>query len=303
MKSYRNILVVLDASGFNRNALEKALFLGKIIPGCKITLFLPVFDFAEELTLIGDFTQKEEILRGVIEARQKEVDDAISEVCPDAQNIASKVVWSRSTAESTLNEISEGQYDLVLKPAGDDADNLDNILFTPDDWQITRKSQVPVTLIQGREWKKGGNIVVATTFTGNDINNKINLKLLREAQMLAKLTEANIHLVNVVPTPAMQMNADVPGFIPDTYHKALHEDHRRKLTAFAFAHRIPLENTHAITGLPDMVIPDLAKRLDADLVILGTAGRDGLAGALIGNTAEIVVSELQCDVLMLKVAV
>ena len=33
---------------------------------------------------------------------------------------------------------------------------------------------------------------------------------------------------------------------------------------------------------------------------MGTVGRSGITGALIGNTAEVVLDSLECDVLVLK---
>ena len=50
------------------------------------------------------------------------------------------------------------------------------------------------------------------------------------------------------------------------------------------------------------MIPDLAKRLDAELVVLGTKGRTGFSAALLGNTAEHVLERLNCDVLAIKPA-
>ena len=48
------------------------------------------------------------------------------------------------------------------------------------------------------------------------------------------------------------------------------------------------------------MIPQVASELDAELVIIGTVGRVGISAALIGNTAEHVIDELNCDVLAVK---
>jgi universal stress protein E len=53
-------------------------------------------------------------------------------------------------------------------------------------------------------------------------------------------------------------------------------------------------------GLPEDVIPKYAQQLDAELVVLGTVGRQGISAALIGNTAEHVIDKLNCDVLAIK---
>ena len=53
-------------------------------------------------------------------------------------------------------------------------------------------------------------------------------------------------------------------------------------------------------GLPEDIIPKHAQQLDAELVVLGTVGRQGISAALIGNTAEHVIDKLNCDVLAIK---
>jgi universal stress protein E len=53
-------------------------------------------------------------------------------------------------------------------------------------------------------------------------------------------------------------------------------------------------------GLPEVIIPQVAKEIDAELVVIGTVGRLGISAALIGNTAEHVIDALDCDVLTVK---
>lgn len=49
-----------------------------------------------------------------------------------------------------------------------------------------------------------------------------------------------------------------------------------------------------------MLIPRTAQKLDAVVTVIGTVARTGLSGALIGNTAEVVLDTLESDVLVLK---
>jgi len=60
------------------------------------------------------------------------------------------------------------------------------------------------------------------------------------------------------------------------------------------------DHTHLREGFPEDVIPDVAKELEAELVVLGTLGRTGLSAALLGNTAEHVISKLSCNLLAIK---
>ncbi|WP_428995743.1 universal stress protein [Lamprobacter modestohalophilus] len=50
--------------------------------------------------------------------------------------------------------------------------------------------------------------------------------------------------------------------------------------------------------MPRDAIPEAATALRADLVIIGTTGRSGLSGWLIGNTAETILGRLGCSVLI-----
>ncbi|MBK9516443.1 MAG: universal stress protein [Anaeromyxobacter sp.] len=63
-----------------------------------------------------------------------------------------------------------------------------------------------------------------------------------------------------------------------------------------------LAGTHLPAGNPAAAIPALADELDADLVVLGSAGRNGLAGILIGSTAEAIVTRLARSVAVVKPA-
>ena len=44
----------------------------------------------------------------------------------------------------------------------------------------------------------------------------------------------------------------------------------------------------------------MASKLQAAVTIIGTVARTGLTGALIGNTAEVVLDKVESDVLVLK---
>jgi nucleotide-binding universal stress UspA family protein len=52
--------------------------------------------------------------------------------------------------------------------------------------------------------------------------------------------------------------------------------------------------------LPGVAIPALATQLKADLVVMGTVGRSGIPGLLMGNTAETILDQLSCSVLVMK---
>ena len=58
--------------------------------------------------------------------------------------------------------------------------------------------------------------------------------------------------------------------------------------------------TQVLRGKGSIEILDIAKKLDVDLIILGTHGRSGISHFLIGSTAEKIVRSATCPVLTVK---
>jgi nucleotide-binding universal stress UspA family protein len=75
---------------------------------------------------------------------------------------------------------------------------------------------------------------------------------------------------------------------------------RNKIGEKAFDYLGP--NFHLREGNPRDVIPSAAEKMNADLVVMGTISRTGILGFLIGNTAEVILNNLDCSVLTSKPA-
>ncbi len=63
---------------------------------------------------------------------------------------------------------------------------------------------------------------------------------------------------------------------------------------------LPGKNIHLIKGDAADVVPGRARALKADVIVMGTLSRTGIAGLLIGNTAEKILGEVDCSVLAVK---
>jgi universal stress protein E len=57
---------------------------------------------------------------------------------------------------------------------------------------------------------------------------------------------------------------------------------------------------HLMSAHPVNAIPALARKLHCDMVVMGAVSRSGLKRLLIGNTAERIIDDLPCDVLVVK---
>ena len=57
---------------------------------------------------------------------------------------------------------------------------------------------------------------------------------------------------------------------------------------------------HLVKGQAQKEIPRLAQSREADLFVMGTVARTGVAGLFIGNTAEAILEQIECSVLAVK---
>ena len=88
----------------------------------------------------------------------------------------------------------------------------------------------------------------------------------------------------------------------DKIVRGTREAHKRWLTTLLGNH--PLEDlqcqVYLLKGEAGRLIPALAKVKKAELIVMGTVSRTGVAGLLIGNTAEKVLRQANCSVLTVK---
>ncbi|MBU2924318.1 universal stress protein UspE [Colwellia sp. 4_MG-2023] len=303
MKTYQKILVVIDPSTDEQKALQRAIDLAANIKASggqvEITAFLSIFDFSYEMTTILSNDDRGAMRQSVIKDKELWLEGIISDLKPDI-DISNLVVWHNRPFESIIEQVIQNNYDLVIKGTHQH-DRFKSVIFTPTDWHILRKCPCPVLLVKEHEWPSNGNILAAINVGSDETeHNSLNNKITKEAKNLAQLIQGNVHLVNSFPGTPVNIAIEIPEFNSSEYNNTMLQHHKKSMAAHATEFEIDITNTHVEEGLPERVIEEVADKIDAELVVLGTIGRTGISAALIGNTAEHVIDQLNCDVLALK---
>ncbi|WP_199608624.1 universal stress protein UspE [Flocculibacter collagenilyticus] len=299
MEKLSNLLVVLDPTSEEQKALLRAIEFSQKHP-CKLTVFLSIYDFSYEMTTMLSSDERESMRQAVITDREEWIHELFSTLSVDPSEIDIKVVWHNRPYEAIIEQVKEHGYNLVVKGTHQH-DTLKSVIFTPTDWNILRKCPCPVLLVKEHAWPANGNILAAVNAgSEEDAHQSLNSKIIEEAQHLADIIGAKVHLVNSYPGTPVNIAIEIPEFDPQEYNASMKHHHISAVEKLATLNNIPIENTHVVEGLPEDVIPHVSKQIDAELVVMGTIGRTGLSAALIGNTAEHVIDSLHCDVLALK---
>lgn len=301
MSCVKNILVVLDPDKQQQKALNRALHLARISKA-SITLMLSIYDFSYEMTTMLAAEERNTMRDSLINDRKVWIDDLLEDYNTRELDISIKVLWHNRPFEAIIETAITGEHDIIVK-ATHSHDGLASIIFTPTDWHLLRKAPCAVLLVKEHEWPEHGKILAAIHTTGEkDHHNSLNYRITEAAQRFAGCLHSSVHLVNAYPGAPVTIAAEIPEFDTGNYREVIAENHQQALAEHAQHFGITEACQHVREGLPEQVIPELANELDAELVVLGTIGRTGISAALLGNTAEHVIEQINCDLLAVKPA-
>ncbi|KPH64195.1 universal stress protein UspE [Pseudoalteromonas sp. NEC-BIFX-2020_002] len=297
MNTLKRILAVIDPTVDSQHGLSRSIDLAKK-SGAVITAFMSIYDFSYEMTTMLSGDEREAMRNAVVKDRQAWLDEILAQY-PDIK-IQSKVVWHNRSYEAIIDTVISEQFDIVIKGTHKH-DTLKSVIFTPTDWHLIRKCPAPVLLVKEHAWPENGNILAAVNaISENEQHLALNNRIIKDAQFLCELANAKLSLVNAYPATPVNIAIEIPEFNPSVYNESVKKHHIESTHTLASKHNISHQACAIEEGLPEDVIPDVAARLNSELVVIGTVGRTGLSAALVGNTAEHVIDSLDCDVLALK---
>jgi nucleotide-binding universal stress UspA family protein len=122
------------------------------------------------------------------------------------------------------------------------------------------------------------------------------------AAALADQTKARVDVL-YVHEPVGYLGSASLVAIPQVPGPAWDETRReivRELDGFIGTTRSQVRNVSIEPGNPGDVIPEVAKKGDVDLIVMGTHGRSGLNRLLVGSVAESVMRKAPVPVLTLR---
>ena len=119
---------------------------------------------------------------------------------------------------------------------------------------------------------------------------------LKYATLLARESDAEIHIVYSYEEPFAFTEGAFPGHVPPA---DLAPDHEA-LNGMVPSHKDVRYRHNFLFGPPGRMLLEYAKEKDIDLIVMGTHGRSGLSRLLMGSVAEEIVRHADCPVLTIK---
>ncbi len=213
----------------------------------------------------------------------------------DGYSVSTEQAWSNNRHETIIDVQQAEGCALVIKQHYPDSP-LKKALLTPDDWKLLRLCPAAVLLVKtATPWTDG--VILAAIDVGNlDNEHKtLHAAIVDHGFDIASLAKGQLHVISAHPSP--MLSAADPVF---QLKETIEARYREQCKAFQAEFDIDDNRLHIEEGPADVLIPHAAHKLRAAVTIIGTVARTGISGALIGNTAEVVLDALESDVLVLK---
>jgi nucleotide-binding universal stress UspA family protein len=314
MKWFKNILCVIDAGKQCASLLKRAVALAE-----SNQTNLTLVDVVPRVTAGIGMPEGGPIsahLQAALNAEHEQGLDALIEPYRQRLTIQCKVLVGTPYLEVIREVLSEG-HDLVIKVPEDPSWLA--LLFGSNDMHLLRKCPCPIWFIKCQAPKAYRRIFAAVDLPGGypaeewETRQTLNRQILELAGAMALTEFAELHVVHVWEAIGEGVMRSASFRMPEEEVAAYLDEVRGQHEASLDALLHELESTmgsgtlaflkprtHLMRGSPSKEIPALAKRLKADLVVMGTVGRSGIPGLIMGNTAETVLYQLDCSVVAIK---
>jgi universal stress protein E len=216
--------------------------------------------------------------------------------------VATTVEWDFPVHEAIVRRALISHADLIV------AECHHGRRFAPwlvhlTDWELLRTSPLPVLLVRSKDLYEKPIVLAAVDPTHAHAKPAmLDGEILTLAGRVARALSGSLHAMHAyypvpldIPSSAIRTDADAARRYREVRYRARTAFERTTKHA-----RIPRARRHLIDRNPVDAIPDTAREIGADLVVMGAVSRSGLKRVFIGNTAERALGAIHCDVLVVK---
>ncbi|MFC1575623.1 universal stress protein [Gemmatimonadota bacterium] len=299
MLQFKNILVVSSSEERDRNALELGLELAGRSGG-KLTVANAVRLSPHPERFRGGSSD------GFRDVLSRAADDGLQEIVqdlPDLQSAIKTRVLLGPPAMEMVREVMRSGHDLVIKTAGGSGSLTDRLLGSVD-MRLLRWCPCPVWIVKGEEGPEPGRILAAVDPSREERPNpELNRKILEISVDLARSRDADLHVLHAwAAWGESLMRSRLSSEEMETYVEATRTHAVEALSDLLrpFEDQILPSQWHLIEGEPEDAIGGFIKANEVGLVVMGTVGRTGIPGFVMGNTAEAILERVECSVLAVK---
>jgi len=242
-------------------------------------------------------------MRGVIEGRRTRLEKLARPLRKVGLSVDTIVSWDYPAADAIVRQVLKHKPDVLLAQSQRHK-RLARAFLTNTDWELIRQCPCPVWLSKTPRLRDSGAVIAAIDpLHARAKPTELDAVILEAAKGVAGKRNGVVaaHVVEL-PQPIIAGDLTSPLALPVSKKdlQRLEAEAKRAVARETRGYRIAERNQIVLPGNPAVQLPRTAKRRGARLLVMGAVSRSGLRRFFIGNTAERVIDEVPCDVLVVK---
>mgnify|MGYP003514166810 CR=1 FL=1 len=296
------LLVVIDPTKQAQPALERAAWLARQ-SGAAIELLVCEYHATLEGSSLFKPGSREKAREHLLEQRKEWLETLAAPLRAEGLQVQTAVRWGKPLHEVVLARADELQPDVLLNAASEHG-ALRRPLLSNSCWQLIRHCKFPLWLVHHGDFAGYKRLCAAVDpLHSVDKPAALDHRLLSAASQLAEQLKLDAHCLHCyAPLPRSllfdaELIADYPKYMEDCakHHGEAFEQLLSQYPQIG-------AKRHLLEGYPEAVIPHFVREQSIDLLLMGAVSRSSLDSALIGNSAERVLEQINCDLLVLHSA-
>jgi len=176
-------------------------------------------------------------------------------------------------------------------------------LLRLNDWELVRLSPVPVLLVKKPSAYRHPAVLVAIDPAHTYAKPlQLDKQLLDFGATVSDGLRGTLHVVHAyarLPLDSVAARRMSPRILQGIEKEAAHSA-RLRMSSALLNSKVPRSRRYLIGSHPIDAILGAAAKSRSALVVMGAVSRSGIKSLLIGNTAERILDELPCDILVVK---
>ena len=293
MQARQRILVVMDKPKHPQHAFERALAL-QARTGAHLDLKAFVYHPMVDQRATFDTHQRQQMKTTMLHERTEWLRGQVLDAGAAFDDVSIECVWCKDLAGWVADATQQG-YDLVIKSV----QRRRTLLHTPTDWALLRDCHAPVLLVSARRLKSKPVVLATLDLHRTDrAHVRLNKRVLETAQDIAATHGGVLHCVYAIEVSQVLTDLDIVDARRAV--RRAREAIAAPLRDLLAPYGVPARRVHTPAGKVGQAVSGVARKIKADVVVMGTTARHGLRALVIGNSAERVLAKVPCDVLALK---
>jgi universal stress protein E len=292
----KRILFIVDTpEGVRRMLADKVASLARCL-GAELEIFDAVFDAAlTDAERVHEFVQR----------RRSELESIVALVREAGVPAHATVLWSYPPRQGIFREMRHYRPDLLIIQSRRHS-RLARLLFTYSDYKLIETARCPVLVIKNDRSYANARVVAAVD-PSHEHGKPAALDelIVRTGAFFAAAMGRPLHLFHACsPWPPGEVSLkrlrDLPAAVIEDAAGAWQAEAAASVRSLAAQVGCPESALHLRTGNAAAVLPEFVRSSPDDLLVMGAASRSALKKALLGHTAEKVLEETDCDVLVVR---